>query len=231
MTKQTQLFIVLAMLYGWQAQAQQASFYLKAGVNQANMRITTSDIGRPRKLFSYHAGLLADLPLTTSLWLQPGLFVSGKGTKVRFGTPTDASFHEARSNPIYVELPVQAVLKWAMRDDLRFWVGAGPYAALGIAGTRKASGKFLLVEYERSDRIRFANEVPPVTGQEAAGFGVMRRFDYGIGATVGLEGTKFVFSLGYSLGLTQTRSGTGNDERHRVLGFSIGYRLNNGTGE
>jgi hypothetical protein len=225
MTKQTLLSILILSLCCNQLQAQEPAFCIKTGINRATMRIATASIERTQKLFSFHLGAYADLPLTASLWLQPGLLLSGKGAKTQLASPTDVTFYNASSNPVYLELPVHIVLKMPLNESARFFIGAGPYVALGIAGKRKAVGKLATVEYDLNERIVFSNDVPPATGRDAAGFGQMRRFDYGIGATAGIEGSRAVFSIGYGLGLAQLRSGSGNDEKHRVLSFSIGYRF------
>src|SRR3954452_21945068 len=57
--------------------------YIKGGVNFSN--ISTSNDGSYRDgnmLTSFNAGVVADLPLSNLLSIQPGLVLSGKGSKV-----------------------------------------------------------------------------------------------------------------------------------------------------
>src|SRR3954452_17660382 len=57
--------------------------YIKGGVNFSN--ISTSNSGSYQNgnmLTTFNAGVVADLPLSTLISIQPGLVLSGKGSKV-----------------------------------------------------------------------------------------------------------------------------------------------------
>ena len=78
-------------------------------------------------------------------------------------------------------------------------------------------------------KIDFSNDDPTTQGEEGSGYGILRRFDYGLNGTVGFEGEKAMFSVNYGLGLAKLQSGADNNidekNKHRVLSFTVGFRL------
>ena len=68
-----------------------------------------------------------------------------------------------------------------------------------------------------------------VNVEEGAGLGIMKRFDYGLNGTVGIEVSKLVLSANYGWGLAKLQSGSGSGDddnnKHRVLSFSLGFKL------
>jgi len=230
MKKHLWLAVVSTLLLFVTSSGQESSVLLKAGLNLANVSITNNGgIEEANTLPSFQVGLQGDLPVTSFLFIQPGLFFTGKGTKTQAGSPSDASYYKATSNPFYIEVPLNVVLKAPLGKGSRFFAGAGPYVAMGIAGKRKAEGKIFGVSFSTNDKIEFSNDNPTTAGEEGAGFGILKRFDYGLNGTVGFEGTGTSFSVNYGLGLAKlqsgTDSGTDNNNKHRVISFTVGFRL------
>ncbi len=119
--------------------AQKSSAIIKGGVNFAN--ISNNDDGGfddNRMLTSFHAGVIADLNLTEFLALQPGLLYTGKGIKF------ENDLQKLTYSPRYLELPVNLVFK-TPTGNAKFFIGAGPYAAVGLGGKFKGEG---LVDFE-----------------------------------------------------------------------------------
>ena len=97
--------------------AQKSSVILRGGLNLAN--VTISENGRiddAKTLTSFQAGFIGDVSLGQFFSLQPGLLVTGKGSKTQSGEPTDASYFKATSNPIYLEVPLNLVFKFGAND-------------------------------------------------------------------------------------------------------------------
>lgn len=211
--------------------AQTSSVFLKGGINLANVSVTDAGgIDDAKMLVGFHAGLQGDIPVVKNiLSIQPGILFTGKGSKTQSGNTTDANYFRATSNPMYIEVPVNVVLKVPMGGEAKFFAGAGPYAAMGIAGRNKTEGKIFGVAFSSDKKIQFSNDDPTTSGEEGAGFGIMRRFDYGLNGTVGFEGEKAMFSVNYGLGLAKLQSGTNNsannNNKHRVLSVTVGFRL------
>jgi hypothetical protein len=211
--------------------AQNSSVFAKAGFNLANVSIADNgDIDDAKSLPSFHVGLQGDLMVIKNiLSIQPGIFFTGKGSKTQVGNVGDANYYRATSNPMYIEVPVNVVVKAPLGGDAKFFVGAGPYVAMGIAGRNKVEGSVFGVAFDSNEKIDFSNDDPTTSGEEGAGFGIMRRFDYGLNGTIGFEGKSALFSVNYGLGLAKLQSGADNDanerNKHRVLSFTVGFRL------
>jgi hypothetical protein len=230
--KQKLILSFLLTFFSLNSFAQQSSVFLKAGFNAANVSIKDDgSIDEAKMLPSFHVGLQGDVPIIKNLLsIQPGLFFTGKGSKTQSGAPSDANYYKATSNPLYIEVPVNVVAKLPLGDkDSKFFVGAGPYVAMGIAGKNKAEGRFVGVGFNSQKNIKFSKDNPTTSGEEGAGFNIMRRFDYGLNGTIGFEGKAALFSVNYGLGLAKLQSGTNsnadNNNKHRLLSFTIGFRL------
>jgi hypothetical protein len=125
---------------------------------------------------------------------------------------------------------VNLVVKLPLGDkQSSFFFGAGPYAAIGVAGKNKVDGHSGPINFHSSDNIDFSNDDPTTFNeQEGAGLGIMRRFDFGINGTAGLELHGFLVSANYGWGLTKINSVEKNDDdknKHRVLSLSVGFKL------
>jgi len=211
--------------------AQKTTAILRGGLNLANVSITESGrIDDAKMLASFQVGIIGDINLAEIISLQPGLLVTGKGTKSQDGNPSDANYFKATTNPIYIELPLNLVFKGPIGPDTKFFAGAGPYIAIGIAGKNKTEGKFLGTSFSSEKDIEWSDDDPTTLDyEEGAGFGVMKRFDYGLNGTAGFETKNVVISVNYGLGLAKLQSGSNSSEddmnKHRVLSFTLGLKL------
>lgn len=218
-----------AVLLSASAQAQRLR--LEGGVNLANVSVTNDGhVDDAKMLTSFQVGLIGDLHLASILYFQPGVVFTGKGTKSQSGDENSATFYRATTNPYYVEVPLNFVLKTPSAGGTRFFAGAGPYIAVGVSGKNKVDGRYLNVAFHSEEDIKFSNDDPTTTNyEEGAGFGIMKRFDYGLNGTAGIEGKAFTLSANYGLGLAKLQSGSNssadNNNKHRVLSFTLGFKL------
>jgi hypothetical protein len=207
--------------------AARAQLEVKAGVNLANISTTSNgQVNDANTLTSFHAGFVGTIPLGTKVVsLQPGIFYTGKGSKVAYGTAGTVTYVKNTFNPQYIEVPVNLVFTFLLGSTSGIFVGAGPYAAIGVAGKSKLESSLGSLE----QKIKWSNDDPTTSGEEGAGYGIMRRFDYGLNALAGVELQKVTLSVGYGYGLAKLQSGSNsssNDEnKNRVLNFSLGYRF------
>jgi hypothetical protein len=229
--KKLMLCSALVSLFVITTQAQKSSAILRAGVNLANVSVTDQGgIDDAKMLTSFQVGVIGDLNITSFLAIQPGLIFTGKGTKTQSGEQGDANFYRATTNPYYLELPVNLVFK-TPTGPTKFFAGAGPYIAMGIAGKNKVNGSILGSGFSSEEKIKWSNDDPSTLDyEEGAGFGIMKRFDYGLNGLVGVETEKLVISANYGLGLAKLQSGSGgsgedNNNKHRVLSFTLGFKL------
>lgn len=205
--------------------------YLKGGLNLAN--ISTTEDGRvdeANMLPSFHAGVLGDMPLGDAFSFQLGLLLTGKGSKTEIyaGSSTTDNYYKIKTNPLYLEVPLNFVFKVPFGTDSRLYFGAGPYVAMGIGGKTKGEQRFLGItsNYERD--VVFNNDDPATSGQEDASVNKLRRFDYGANGVAGFETGKLMIGLNYGLGLAKIGSNQSNDNdqnKHRVWSISLGIQL------
>ena len=225
------LVVLFTLTISYSAFSQQSRAILKAGVNLANVSITDNgNIDDANMLTSFQVGLVGDIHVTSLLYFQPGLVFTGKGSKIEIGRPSENLYMKQTSNPFYIEVPANLVVKLPFNNESHFFVGAGPYGAIGIAGKAKSDANVLGFTSSSEHNIEFSNDDPSTFGaEEGAGLGVLKRFDYGLNGIIGIEGKKLVLSAGYGLGLAKLQSGSNsgedNNNKHRVLSFTVGVKL------
>ena len=201
----------------------QGGIYIKGGVNFSN--ISTANDGSYRDgnmLTTFNVGVLKDFALTNNFSIQPGLVLNGKGAKVThyYGVGSETPVSESlKMNPLYLELPVNFVVKLPVTTGTNFFVGAGPYGALGIGGKYKATATVAGASGETTRNIKYGSD------NEAD----LRRFDYGVNALAGLEIDRVMLNVNYGLGLSKIVPNTDdfrNDKnKYRVLSVNVGFRF------
>ena len=224
------LFIV-CLLFAATVKAQSGA-QIRAGVNLANVSVTNDGrVDDANMLTSFQVGILSDVHLASILHLQPGIFFTGKGSKIEIGRPTENLYIKQTSNPFYIEVPVNLIVKLPFNSESHFFFGAGPYGAIGIAGKAKTEKRVLNFPATNTENnIEFSNDDPTTFNEEeGTGLGVLKRFDYGLNGIIGVEGKNLVLSAGYGLGLAKLQSGSNsssdNNNKHRVLSFMLGLKL------
>jgi len=219
-----------ALFFGATAMAQSAQ--IKAGINLAN--ISVNEDGRvedAKQLTSFHVGIVGDLPIGSYFSFQPGILFTGKGAKTQYGDPSSNNYSKATTNPFYIEVPANLVAKLPIGTGANFFVGAGPYLGVGVSGKNKVViERPILGRFESESDIEFSNDDPTTfDNEEGAGFGVMRRFDYGLNGLAGIEGRSVVVGVNYGYGLAKLQSGANssedNNNKHRVFSISVGFKL------
>jgi hypothetical protein len=131
---------------------------------------------------------------------------------------------------MYIEVPANLLFKLPVSTDSKFIVGAGPYVGIGVGGKNKVESRIAGISSSSEKKIEFSNDDPTTTNtEEGAGFGIMRRFDYGLNGTAGIEGKSLVLSVNYGLGLAKLQSGSNSSSddknKHRVLSFTVGFKF------
>lgn len=206
--------------------------WLKGGVNFANVSYNNDgEVDEATLLTSFHVGIMGDIPIAKILAIQPGILFTGKGAKIQSGSPSDISYYKATTNPLYIEIPVNMVIKLPLESkESNFFFGAGPYIAIGVGGKRKIEGKYLGVAFSSKEKIEYSNDDPSTfNNEEGTGLGVMKRFDYGLNGTAGFQLKNGMIAINYGYGLAKLQSGTkssdDNKNKHRVLSVSVGFKL------
>ena len=207
--------------------------YILGGYNLSNIS-TSSDgsVDDAKALSTFHAGATVDIPVASMLSIQTGLLLNGQGSKTNWYLNKDDksdNYEKTKFNPLYLQIPVNLVVKLPVSQSTNFIFGAGPYAQMGVGGKSKVDSKFLGIETSSSENIKFDNDDPTTGEEEGARYDRLKRFDAGINALAGFEIDRFMITANYGLGLTKINStGSDNDNdknKFRTFSVGVGFRL------
>ncbi|MBK6632973.1 MAG: PorT family protein [Chitinophagaceae bacterium] len=135
------LFLTTAVALGTKAQV-----YVQGGLNLANISKTKD--GQTEKnniLPSFNVGVMGRLPITSMFSLESGLLLTGKGSKAETYFNGGNDYVKTKFNPLYLEIPVNAVVKIPLEKESNVFFHAGPYVAVGIGGKSRQESKFGLL--------------------------------------------------------------------------------------
>lgn len=226
-----QLFFILAFAGSIAANAQLA-IGPELGLNFSTVSGGTDDFTLRT---SSRLGFNTDVKLTGNLYLQPGLFYSGKGghtvdestqnlaalaglaglgdllTALNLGSnATNLTVTNNISYTLnYLQLPVIAVYKFKAGNDGKLFVGVGPYAAMLMDGRYKRSS----VSGIAGQSLTFNEDRAIVKGTDVT------MFDFGLNGNIGYMHNSGFFCRGfYEMGLVDNNLG-----KNLSFGLSIGY--------
>jgi hypothetical protein len=219
------LLLALALTATISAKAQ---VYVQGGLNLAN--ITTTNDGQTENnntLSTFNFGFLGRYEVTKMFNLESGLLLTGHGSKAETYFNGGNDYIKSRFNPLYLELPLNAVIKIPMDDNSGFFFYGGPYAAMGIAGRSVSESKFGPLYSSSSESIEFNNDDPFTSEQEDASYSKLKRFDWGLNFGAGFEFKYAILKVNYGLGLTKINStesdnNANDNNKYRTLSFSVG---------
>jgi hypothetical protein len=147
----------------------------------------------------FHFGGYIELPLNNNVAFQSGLLFSAKGSNYEIDSISYSI------SPIYIEIPVNAVLSFGS-EKIRGSLFGGPYFAFGIGGYKiDDGGELKNINYGRG------------AGND------MKTLDIGFNFGAGVSIRGLLISLQYGLGLTNIspESSNGSEMKNRVVGISI----------
>lgn len=186
--------------FSTEASDQPITFGIRGGVNFAN--VSTSEDGYTVSYKSntgFHAGMIVDIPLMESLYLQSGLYYIVKGYK---------ESDEITANPAYLEIPILASYRYNFSDAAQLQVNFGPYLAYGISGKIKE-------EYRgESHEEDYFNDHT-------------NKFDAGLQVGAGITISQhFYLGIAYEFGLTNVLKDSGDDSmKNTNFLVSVGYNF------
>ncbi len=207
--------------------------YVQGGVNFANISNSKSgNVEENNMLTTFNAGLLGRFGLSPIVDFESGLILSGQGSKTDtyFTSSRDDNYVKAKFNPIYLQLPLNFVVKIPFQDNAGIFLHAGPYAAVGIAGKSKIESKILGVSSTSTEKIKFNNDDPTTSQQEEAAYDKIKRFDYGLNVGGGVNFGRLMLKANYGMGFakirsTQTNNSANDKNKYRTLSISVGIPL------
>lgn len=167
-------------------------------------------------LTSFHAGIIMDVPLASMISIQPALMLTGKGSKVEYSG--NNWNYTKKFNPMYVELPVNLLIKPTIGTNTKLYFGAGPYIAAGVGGKVSYSGNVGDLSGYSDHNIQFGNDNDDDVKPMDVGANVLAGFEFGNGLIVGAQ-----------YGMSFTNNAPNGDDnankilRNKVLSISVGY--------
>lgn len=161
-----------------------ANFGFKGGLNLSNLY--TEDVDDENGLIGFNAGLFLELPISSSLSLQPELLYSVKGAELTYDNAFASGTGKFRLN--YIEAPVLLRANLTNNFNIHF----GPYFAYlvdaKISNETDGGGFNFEEEIDNDDLNKFDYGLAVGLGIEFDSFGIGARYNYGL-QTVGKERT------------------------------------------
>lgn len=207
-----------------------AQIYVQGGLNLANITKTSDGQTEENNMLpSFNVGILGRWDVASMFALESGLLLTGHGSKAETYF-TNGNYVKTKFNPLYLQVPLNAVVKIPMAKESSVFFNAGPYVAMGIGGKSKRESRFLGITTNEESSIRFSNDDPFTSQQEDAGYNKLKRFDFGLNFGGGVQFQHVILKANYGLGLAKINStesnNTANDKnKFRTLSFSVGIPL------
>lgn len=173
---------------------------IKAGFNLAHANYDVEGLGiTTTNLPRYQVGLVGEIPLTKTLYLNSGIMYTVKGVELSF-------MGEEIEFPVsYLEVPLNLQYKFDL-GLARVFAMAGPYAAYGVSAKSKRGDNVENIEFGTS-----TNE--------------MARIDYGVNFGTGIEFERFSFGVNYGLGLPNLSNLEEETMKNGVLSLTIAFMV------
>lgn len=173
---------------------------------------------------SLHLGLLATVPLTPQLFMQTGLFLSGKGRHYEKVNPsdiailTDTLLFRSKFHPDYIDLPVNIGYTYSFDRKKSVRLSSGPVLSLFRKGT-------YATEFRSKSTNKFVkDETNLETGN---GLGKIRTIDFSWNFQAMANLGKFFLTAYFSKGLTNFyKAADASQYHHQSVGMSLGIWLN-----
>jgi hypothetical protein len=207
------------------------SYGIKAGVNLSNTSAKDYDMQ-----VGFVGGIVVDYNFNRNVFLRSGLDFSMKGAKYDFynevpspsgnGSTVYQSKNKYRLN--YLELPVLIGYRTDIADQTKAYINVGPYFAYGVYGKGKS---------ETDSYPLGGSQVNPMHSDikyDSFGQIGLKKFDFGISGSIGVEYSKYFINLNYEYGFINAYKGsdymTDNNIKipswHNMSGSAtIGYKF------
>lgn len=202
------LLLTVAALFISAGAFSQLTWNVQAGMTMNNM----SKIEDSKMKIGYTVGVGMDYAFSDMWSLQSGLKFVDKGFKLKQEESGNnwSSEEKATYNPMYLEIPILAAVKFKISDHTKIVINAGPYLAFGVGGKAKfeytgtdeedtysSEYKIALFKDAKASYKENGEDWKDETEKNAA---IMKRFDLGMHIGVGFEINRFLVGLSGELG-------------------------------
>lgn len=209
------LCLLLLILLGSIAAAQSTTdhalrYGLKAGVNLSKYRLTDggNSENETKNTTNFHLTGYLEAPLGSVFAIQSGLSLQGKGAESTIANNTQ------KQNVMWLEVPVNLLVKLPATPTSHLFIGAGPYAAFGIRGKSKITQN----STESEADVKFGNDVTDN----------LKGTDFGVNLLGGIQmNSGLNLGINYSFGLANITPEDADpivaNIYNRVVSFSVGF--------
>lgn len=223
--------LILVVSLNVSGQTSPFQFGVKAGYNLSNA--TVNDATTTNSKSGYHIGGFLEYSLSKKIYIQPGLFISTKGSKIYqlnksgyIPSPIDDTH---TFNESYITVPVYGAYKLNVTNDFKIVLGVGPYFGYGIGGETRQKlnsgswpGGVTEVKWKT-----FGNGVYDENRDWLRGE-TLKRLDIGLGANINFEYHKFILGIVYEQGLRNIAAQKNSPNlsyKNNSLQFYAGYKF------
>ncbi len=170
----------------------QISWNVKAGMTMNNV----TKIEDSKMKLGYTFGVGVDYAINDMWAIQSGLNLSAKGTKGEesYSEDGDTESFKSKVNPVYLEIPILAAVKFPVSDNMKFVVNAGPYIAFGLGGKRTLDYSYTSVDYPDENEST-STDYKLFKKEDGAEKAALKRFDLGLQYGIGLEFGHYLVNL------------------------------------
>lgn len=146
--------LLIVTLFGFLFTAAKHQVYIQGGLNLANISNSNSgSVNQNNTLVTFNAGFLARSNSSRVLGVESGLLLDGRGAKVEGGSGN--TNYKVIFNPLYLELPVNLVVRMPMGSDANIFINGGPYIAMDIGGKSKFERQLGGISGSHTEKIKF----------------------------------------------------------------------------
>ncbi len=191
------------------------TFGIKGGLNLSNTVIIIGGDKFDSELKinpGFHIGPTLELDLSNVFSIETGVLLTTKGFRVNSTRPDETGVEEAykvKSNLYYIDIPFNAKATIEL-NGYDVYGTVGPYLGIGIQG----KGKLEFGDEIETSTIKFGKDEN------------LKRLEFGLAFGGGMEINRFLFGLGYNLGLTNISNNEHSQKfKNRVIQISVGYRF------
>ena len=205
-----------------------AQTYIQGGLNLANISVYSN--GQTEKnniLTTFNAGLLSRFGLSKCIDLESGILLNGQGSKAETYY-TNNDYVKTTFNPLYIQVPLNLLIKFPLPGKVNVFGYAGPYAAIGVGGKSTSESSIAGLKSSAQNDIKFSNDNPFTSQQDDAAYDKLKRFDFGLNFGAGIDFKKLILKANYGLGLTkinstQSNNGVDDKNKYRTVSISLGF--------
>jgi len=136
----------------------------------------------------FNAGIMAQYMFSKNIGIESGLYYSlmgGKEKEKDYDNPNRIDDYKASANPSYLQVPLYAIYKFNLSEDLRLYPSLGIYLGYGLNGKIDIKG---------------IDDGADITMKDDFFNDDNNRFDIGAGAGFNIQYKKVVFGFGYEQG-------------------------------